>query len=152
MGVKLGNGVERERDRGGGSEKQENASAGPLWPAQGRAAGLSRDTHAAAASQADGTARGALSKCHSKSLWRGRAAQVCLAAERCGGLDFDARRDTWNASEGFHCGDGPPGDVGFWDIFCKVGERTGEGACSCGMGVVSCYLGSCGAEAGGWGA
>ena len=54
--------------------------------------------------------------------------QVCLAAERCGHLDFDARADVWWSSEGFHCGDdsGPDASdaaelVSFWDIYRKVG-------------------------------
>lgn len=46
--------------------------------------------------------------------------QVCLAAERCGHLDFDTRLDTWYSSEGFHCGEAQAGDVGFWDIYRKV--------------------------------
>lgn len=57
--------------------------------------------------------------------------QVCLAAERCGHLRFDARADMWWRSEGFRCADGPPGaaaahgggGIGFWDIYCKVGRH-----------------------------
>lgn len=48
--------------------------------------------------------------------------KVCLAAERCGNLDFDVRKDTWWQSEGFHCGDitDSDGSIGFGDIFHKV--------------------------------
>ncbi|GAB4819394.1 hypothetical protein N2152v2_006440 [Parachlorella kessleri] len=49
--------------------------------------------------------------------------KVCLAAERCGNLDFDTRLDTWYRSEGFHCSskDSPvDGDVSFWDTYRKV--------------------------------
>ncbi|KAL4428854.1 hypothetical protein ABPG77_005292 [Micractinium sp. CCAP 211/92] len=54
--------------------------------------------------------------------------KVCLAAERCGHLRFDARADMWWSSEGFHCGeegaaDGPAAAaaaLGFWDIYKKV--------------------------------
>ena len=58
--------------------------------------------------------------------------QVCLAAERCGHLRFDARADMWWSGEGFHCTEGQEGSaaggaaaaaaaaVGFWDIYCKV--------------------------------
>lgn len=73
--------------------------------------------------------------------------QVCLAAERCGNLDFDVRADIWWRSDGFHCARPAPGSngssgssgegsgadaasaaaalaaaaaVGFWPIFKKV--------------------------------
>ena len=46
--------------------------------------------------------------------------QVCLAAEKCGHLDFDIRSDMWWRSQGFHCGDTPAGGVSFADIFWKV--------------------------------
>jgi vacuole membrane protein 1 len=48
--------------------------------------------------------------------------KVCLAAERCGNLNFDVRKDTWWQSEGFHCGDITATDssIGFADIFHKV--------------------------------
>jgi hypothetical protein len=48
------------------------------------------------------------------------SAQVCLAAEECGHLDFDSRVDMWWNSESFHCGSGPRGTVHFHDIFIKV--------------------------------
>lgn len=51
--------------------------------------------------------------------------QVCLAAERCGHLRFDARADMWWSSEGFHCGEAEEGSaagaISFWDIYRKVG-------------------------------
>lgn len=47
-------------------------------------------------------------------------AQVCLAAETCGHLKFNARTDMWYSSEPFHCGDEPPGEVSYMDIFKKV--------------------------------
>ena len=49
--------------------------------------------------------------------------QVCLAAERCGNLDFDARADMWWKAEGFHCRSvsaAGAAAVGFWPIFRKV--------------------------------
>ncbi|KAL4451519.1 hypothetical protein ABPG75_007181 [Micractinium tetrahymenae] len=55
--------------------------------------------------------------------------KVCLAAERCGHLRFDARADMWWSSEGFHCGEEGEADgaaaaaaaaLGFWDIYKKV--------------------------------
>ena len=46
--------------------------------------------------------------------------QVCLAAEKCGHLDFDIRRDMWWRAQGFHCGDTPAGEVSFADVFWKV--------------------------------
>ncbi len=63
----------------------------------------------------------------------GRWAQVCLAAERCGNLDFDTRLDTWYSSEGFHCSEAPAGDVGFWDIYWKV----------CGHGITPTHAAGC---------
>ena len=48
--------------------------------------------------------------------------KVCLAAESCGHLGFDARVDKWWSSEIFHCGAGPRRDVHFHDIFLKVGR------------------------------
>lgn len=50
------------------------------------------------------------------------SAQVCLAAEKCGHLDFDIRRDMWWRAQGFHCGDTPAGEVSFADIFWKVSK------------------------------
>lgn len=51
--------------------------------------------------------------------------KVCLAAERCGHLRFDARADMWWSSEGFHCGEdaglaAAGGFISFWDIYKKV--------------------------------
>ena len=46
--------------------------------------------------------------------------QVCLAAEKCGHLDFDVRSDTWWRGQGFHCGDTPAGEVSYADVFWKV--------------------------------
>jgi hypothetical protein len=51
---------------------------------------------------------------------RTRAAQVCLAAETCGHVQFNIRGDTWYNSEPFHCGDVPAGEVTYWDIFSKA--------------------------------
>jgi hypothetical protein len=50
--------------------------------------------------------------------------QVTLATETCGHTSFTTHTDTWYTSEPFHCGDTPPGHVGFWDIYEKV--RTGK--------------------------
>ncbi|PSC74979.1 Vacuole membrane 1 [Micractinium conductrix] len=49
---------------------------------------------------------------------------VCLSAERCGHLNFDARADMWWSSEGFHCGDdadeAAAGSISFFAIYKKV--------------------------------
>jgi hypothetical protein len=47
-------------------------------------------------------------------------AQVCLAAETCGHVDFNTRGDVWHSSEPFRCGDIPPGHVTYLQIFQKV--------------------------------
>lgn len=46
--------------------------------------------------------------------------QVCLAAEKCGHLDFDVRSDMWWRHEGFRCGDALAGKVTFAQVFWKV--------------------------------
>ena len=47
--------------------------------------------------------------------------QVCLAAEKCGHMNFDARSDTWWSSRGFHCLDPEGADpADFYSIFKKV--------------------------------
>ena len=51
---------------------------------------------------------------------------MCLAAEKCGHLDFDVRSDMWWRSQGFHCGDTPAGEVSFADIFWKVPTPHGR--------------------------
>jgi hypothetical protein len=46
---------------------------------------------------------------------------VCLAAEQCGNLEFDARADAWWRGAGFRCAPGAPRrPVGFADILLKV--------------------------------
>lgn len=46
--------------------------------------------------------------------------QVCLAAEKCGNLDFDVRNDMWNSSEGLFCNTSVHRTITFWDILTKV--------------------------------
>lgn len=46
--------------------------------------------------------------------------KVCLAAERCGRIDFDVRQDTWWSYEGFHCTVDDTSTVSFWDIYANV--------------------------------
>lgn len=46
--------------------------------------------------------------------------KVCLAAERCGDLEFDVRGDTWWRSEGFHCRN-PSGSL---DSFMDSGKAS----------------------------
>lgn len=46
--------------------------------------------------------------------------QVCLAAEKCGNLDFDVRNDMWNSSEGLFCNTSLHKTITFWDILRKV--------------------------------
>lgn len=48
------------------------------------------------------------------------AMQVCLAAEKCGNLDFDVRNDMWNSSEGLFCNTSVHRTITFWDILTKV--------------------------------
>jgi hypothetical protein len=48
------------------------------------------------------------------------ATQVCLAAEKCGNLDFDVRNDMWNSSEGLFCNTSVHRTITFWDILTKV--------------------------------
>ena len=49
---------------------------------------------------------------------------MCLAAEKCGHLHFDIRRDMWWRAQGFHCGDTLAGEVSFADIFWKVNAMS----------------------------
>ncbi len=49
--------------------------------------------------------------------------QVCLAAETCGHVHFNTRRDTWYSAEPFHCGGIESGEVSYWQIFQKVGTQ-----------------------------
>ncbi|KFM28623.1 Vacuole membrane protein 1-like protein [Auxenochlorella protothecoides] len=65
--------------------------------------------------------------------------KVCLAAEQCGHLRFDARGDTWSSSEGFHCGAHPPGPVGFWDVFWKVIGTCVLWGCGTALGEIPPY-------------
>jgi len=48
--------------------------------------------------------------------------KICLAAERCGNLDFDVRADMWWRSDGFHCSPtrGWMEDVGYWQVFLQA--------------------------------
>ena len=46
--------------------------------------------------------------------------QVCLAAEKCGNLDFDVRNDMWNSSEGLYCNATLQTAITFRDILRKV--------------------------------
>lgn len=48
--------------------------------------------------------------------------KVCLAAERCGNLDFDVRMDMWWRADGFHCKEETQQTeyISFYDIFTKV--------------------------------
>ena len=72
--------------------------------------------------------------CAAQPLSKACLLQVCLAAESCGHLGFDARVDKWWSSEIFHCGSGPRRtDVHFHDIFLKVRRGAGHG-CMCGVG------------------
>ena len=45
---------------------------------------------------------------------------MCLAAEKCGHLDFDVLSDMWWRHGGFRCGDAPAGHVTFAQVFWKV--------------------------------
>lgn len=70
------------------------------------------------------------------------AVQVCLAAERCGHMRFDARADMWWSGEGFHCseagsGGALPGSISFWDIYRKVGWPDVV-ACCCRLLFAAC--------------
>lgn len=55
--------------------------------------------------------------------------QVCLAAEKCGNLDFDVRNDMWNSSEGLYCNTSLPKVITFWDILRKVLPPLGKSLC-----------------------
>ena len=49
--------------------------------------------------------------------------KVCLAAEKCGHVGFNARTDVWYSSDPFHCDNGGGGaatGAGFWQIYGKV--------------------------------
>ena len=52
--------------------------------------------------------------------------KICLAAERCGNLDFDLRTDIWSRNDIFHCeptlntATGEIAEVGFLQIFLKA--------------------------------
>ncbi len=52
--------------------------------------------------------------------------QVCLAAEKCGHVNFDTLGDTWYSSEPFHCGAVEPQAVSYLDIYKKVGSTGGR--------------------------
>ena len=54
------------------------------------------------------------------------AMQVCLAAEKCGNLDFDVRNDMWNSSEGLFCNTSVLRSITFWDILTKVSRLQHE--------------------------
>jgi len=47
--------------------------------------------------------------------------KVCLAAEKCGNMNFDSRSDKWWSSRGFHCLEGTDAEPPeFFNIFKKV--------------------------------
>ena len=48
--------------------------------------------------------------------------KICLAAERCGNLEFDIRADMWWRSDGFHCRPtrGWMEEVGYWEVFLQA--------------------------------
>ena len=48
--------------------------------------------------------------------------KVCLAAETCGHVAFETRRDVWYSAEPLHCGPAlpDPAGVSFWDLYRKV--------------------------------
>ncbi|KAL3138829.1 hypothetical protein ABBQ32_005664 [Trebouxia sp. C0010 RCD-2024] len=50
--------------------------------------------------------------------------KVCLAAEKCGNLDFDVRNDMWNSSEGLYCNTPLQKAITFWDILRKVSSSA----------------------------
>lgn len=50
--------------------------------------------------------------------------KVCLAAEKCGNLDFDVRNDMWNSSEGLFCNTSVHRNITFWDILTKVSSSA----------------------------
>ena len=59
---------------------------------------------------------------------------MCLAAEKCGHLNFDSRQEMWYRAEGFHCRDAPVSSyVSFLDIYKKV-----TAACGCVMASGAC--------------
>ena len=57
------------------------------------------------------------------------ATQVCLAAEKCGNLDFDVRNDMWNSSEGLFCTTSVHRTITFWDILTKVSRLQHNQSC-----------------------
>lgn len=65
--------------------------------------------------------------------------QVCLAAEKCGHVQFNVRKDVWYSSDSFHCGDQVPGDASFWDIFNKVALTAMLWGAGTAMGEVPPY-------------
>lgn len=45
--------------------------------------------------------------------------KICLAAERCGHVDFDVRVDMWWRSDSFHCMPSK-GEADFWQVFVQA--------------------------------
>eukprot|EP00879_Flechtneria_rotunda_P014530 GHRR01015185.1.p1 GENE.GHRR01015185.1~~GHRR01015185.1.p1 ORF type:complete len:285 (+),score=76.87 GHRR01015185.1:269-1123(+) len=66
--------------------------------------------------------------------------KVCLAAETCSHVDFNTRSDVWYSSEPFHCGDTPPGQVTYWQIFRKVALTAILWGCGTAVGEVPPYF------------
>ena len=79
--------------------------------------------------------------CNTFTTWKPppfRLLQVCLAAEKCGHLDFDSRQEMWYRAEGFHCRDAPASSyVSFLDIYKKV---TAARAAGCLMALGACCI------------
>ncbi|KAL6751502.1 hypothetical protein V8C86DRAFT_2777070 [Haematococcus lacustris] len=75
--------------------------------------------------------------------------KVSLAAETCGHTQFDIHRDVWYNSEPLHCGDAPPGPVGFWAVFNKVAITSMLWGAGTAIGEVPPYLISYSAAAAG---
>ncbi|KAK9829946.1 hypothetical protein WJX72_008802 [[Myrmecia] bisecta] len=65
--------------------------------------------------------------------------KVCLAAEKCGHLDFDTKPDMFWSPDGFHCGHTQPGHVSYWDIFKKVSIPAMLWGCGTAIGEVPPY-------------
>lgn len=72
--------------------------------------------------------------------------KICLAAERCGNLDFDLRTDIWSRSDIFHCeptinaATGELAEVGFLEIFLKALPAATLWGAGTAIGEVPPYL------------
>ena len=85
--------------------------------------------------------------CNTHTAERSDGLQVCLAAEKCGNLDFDVRNDMWNSSEGLYCNSSAQRSIAFWDILRKVRMLSTSIPCSmqhindaaCGMPQIELY-------------